>query len=116
MKNLLIFFFFVIGVLTGQDHFQGKWYKVGTNWQIYLNITKNNEGLILDQYMRVSDNQNLLSSKKIFKQWYGSYYTKTDYMGKVYNTKLKLIDKKTILYGDELYQKYDLPRDFLKGN
>ena len=49
----------------------------------------------------------------------GDSYTKTDYVSKKYNTKydyLKLIDDKTILYGQEKYQQYVLPRDFLKGN
>ena len=33
-----------------------------------------------------------------------------------YNSELKLIDNKTILYGQEVYKQYVLPNDFLKGN
>jgi len=109
---MIIFF----GVAHAQNKLNGKWYKVGTNWQVYINIIESEDGQILKEYMQIADNQNLISTKPIFKQWMGSSFTKTVYMGRVYNTKLKIIDDKTILYGEELYQRYDLPRDFLKGN
>jgi hypothetical protein len=102
--------------LQAKTEFDGKWYKLGTNWQIYINITSTNEGQILEQYMKVADNQNLVYTKKIHKNWLGKVYTKTNYLGKSYKSGIKYIDDKTIMYGNELYKKYDLPRDFLKGN
>ena len=94
----------------------GKWYKVGTNWQIYININTIKEGQILEQYIKVADKQNLIYSKKIHKNWFGKTYTNTEYNGKLYKSTLKHVDGETIIYGNELYKKYDLPRDFLKGN
>jgi len=110
--KLIIF----IGLLYGQSHFNGKWYKVGTNWQVYINIFETSEGQFLEQYMKIANNQNLLFKKIIIKPWIGESYTKTKYLDKSYNTELKLIDDKTILYGQEVYQQYVLPDDFLKAN
>lgn len=103
-------------VLNGQSELNGKWYKDRTNWKIYLNINTSIDGQILEEYIKVADKQNLIYSRKIHKKWLGDPFTVTEYKGKSYNTKLKLIDHKTILYGNDLYKKYDLPRDFLKGN
>ena len=102
--------------MFGQAHFNGKWYKVGTNWQVYINIYETSEGQFLERYMKVSDNQNLLSTKEIIQPWIGASYTQTEYSGNIYNAKLKQIDDKSILYGGEIYRQYELPRDFLKGN
>ncbi len=55
--------------LQAKTEFDGKWYKLGTNWQIYINITSTSEGQILEQYMKVADNQNLVYSKKIGSTW-----------------------------------------------
>ena len=119
MVKITIQLIFFIGLIYGQNHFNGKWYKVGTNWQVYIKIFESSEGQFLEQYMKIGKNQNLLFTKKIINPWIGDSYTKTDYVSKKYNTKydyLKLIDDKTILYGQEKYQQYVLPRDFLKGN
>ena len=113
-KTIKLIFF--VGLLYGQSHFNGKWYKVGTNWQVYINIIDTSEGQFLDQYMKVSDNQNLLSTKELIQPWIGAAYTQTEYSGNVYNIKLKQIDDRSILYGGEVYRQYELPRDFLKGN
>ena len=85
--------------LQAKGEFDGKWYKLGTNWQIYINITSTNEGQILEQYMKVADNQNLVYTKKIHKNWLGKVYTKTNYLGKSYKSGIKYIDDKTIMYG-----------------
>ena len=70
----------------------------------------------LEEYMKVADKQNLIYSRKVHKKWLRKPYTLTKYKGKSYKTELKLIDDETILYGNDLYKKYDLPRDFLKGS
>tara|TARA_B100000965_G_scaffold175155_1_gene146121 strand:- start:310 stop:657 length:348 start_codon:yes stop_codon:yes gene_type:complete len=115
MKKYL-FIILLVGVCFGQFNFNGKWYKVGTNWQLYINIYETPKGKFLEQYLKISDSQNLLFKKEIIKPWIGLYYTKTEHMGKSYRSRLKRIDDKTILYGKELYKKYSLPNDFLKGN
>jgi len=102
--------------LYAKTEFNGKWYKVGTNWQIYINISSNKDGQILEQYIKIADNQNLMHSRKIHKSWLGRTFTKIEYEGKLYKSVLKYVDVETIIYGNELYKKYDLPRDFLKGN
>ena len=102
--------------LHAKTELDGKWYKVGTNWQIYLNINSNKEGQFLEQYIKVADNQNLIYKRKIHKSWFGKTYTYTEYDGKLYKSVLKYVDVETIIYGHELYKKYYLPRDFLKGN
>ena len=66
--------------------------------------------------MKIANKQNLLFKKIIIKPWIGESYTKTEYLDKSYNTELKLIDDKTILYGQEVYQQYVLPDGFLKAN
>ena len=114
--KIYLFIILLVGVCFGQSNFNGKWYKVGTNWQIYINIYETSEGQFLDQYMKVSDNQNLLSTKELIQSWIGATYTQTEYAGNVYNIKLKQIDDRSILYGGEVYRQYELPRDFLKGN
>ena len=55
-------------------------------------------------------------SRKIHKSWFGITFTEIEYEGKLYKSVLKHVDGETIIYGNELYKKYDLPRDFLKGN
>ena len=114
--NIFIKLLFLSGLLFGQALFNGKWYKVGTNWLVYINIYETSEGQFLERYMKVSDNQNLLSTKEIIQPWIGDSYTQTEYSGNIYNAKLKQIDDKSILYGGEIYRQYELPRDFLKGN
>ena len=99
----------------GESGLDGKWYKVGTNWQIYVNIKTSNDGQILEQYIKLADNQEFDSFKKSLQNWLGRY-TSTEYRGKSYKSFINLIDVQTIIYGNELYKKYDLPRDFLKGN
>ena len=116
LKFIVKIFFTVICVLCGESDLDGKWYKVGTNWQIYVNFKTSNDGQILEQYIKLADNQNLIHSKKVYKNWLGRLYTNTEYRGKSYKSFIKLIDVQTIMYGNELYKKYDLPRDFLKGN
>tara|TARA_Y100000780_G_C13396693_1_gene306404 strand:- start:217 stop:567 length:351 start_codon:yes stop_codon:yes gene_type:complete len=116
MTNRVIPLLLILNLVFGQSHFNDKWYKVGTNWQVYIYIYETPKGQFLEQYLKISDGQNLLFKKKIIKPWIGSSYTKTEYLGKSYNSKLKLIDNKTILYGQEVYKKYVLPNDFLKGN
>ena len=116
MKFIVKIFFTVICALCGESVLDGKWYKVGTNWQIYVNIKTSKDGQILEQYIKLADNQNLIHSKKVYKNWLGRLYTITEYQGKSYKSFIKLIDVQTIMYGNELYKKYDLPRDFLKGN
>jgi len=108
--------FLLVCSLYGKTELNGKWYKVGTNWQIYLNINSTKEGQILEQYIKVADNQNLIYSRKIHKSLFGKTYTNTEYEGKLYESVLKHVDGETIIYGNELNKKYDLPRDFLKGN
>ena len=115
-RNLSILFTIMICLIKGQNELDGKWYKDRTNWQIYLKINTSNDGQILEEYMKVADKQNLIHSRKVHKKWLGKPYTLTEYKGKSYKTELKLIDNKTILYGNDLYKKYDLPRDFLKGS
>tara|TARA_B110000263_G_scaffold13394_1_gene11203 strand:- start:593 stop:940 length:348 start_codon:yes stop_codon:yes gene_type:complete len=115
MKKYL-FIVLLVGVCFGQSKFNGKWYKVGTNWQVYIYIYETPQGKFLEQYLKITDSQNLLFKKKVINPWVGLSYTETEYMGKSYNSKLKRIDDKTILYGQELYKKYILPKDFLKGN
>lgn len=102
--------------LHAKTELNGKWYKVGTNWQIYINIISNDYGQILEQYIKIADNQNLMYSRKIHKSWLGITFTEIEYEGKLYKSVLKYVDGETIIYGNELYKKYDLPRDFLKGN
>ncbi len=116
MKLLIKICFLTICSLHAKNELDGKWYKLGTNWQIYLNINSTSKYQVLEQYMKVADNQNLIYSRKIYKNWLGKIYTKTNYLGKSYNSEIKFIDEKTIIYGNELYKRYDLPRDFLKGN
>ena len=65
MLNIIIKLLFLSGLMFGQTHFNGKWYKVGTNWQVYINIFEKSNGQVLEHYMKVSDNQNLLSTKNI---------------------------------------------------
>ena len=108
--------FLLVCSLHAKTELNGKWYKVGTNWQIYLNIIPTVEGQILEQYIKVADSQNLIYSRKIYKSWFGKTYTNVEYNGKLYKSDLKYVDSETIIYGNELYKKYDLPRDFLKGN
>jgi hypothetical protein len=115
-RNIPIPFIIIFCFLNGQNELNGKWYKDRTNWKIYLNINTSNEGQTLDQYIKVGDKQNLIYSKKIYKQWLGMPFTLTEYEGESYKTKLKFIDDKTILYGNDIYKKYDLPKNFLKGN
>ena len=116
MIKILIKLIFLCCFAYSQPHFNGKWYKVGTNWQVYINIFEKSNGQVLEHYMKVSDNQNLLFTKNIIKPWIGSSYTETNYSGKIFRTKIKRIDSKSILYGGEVYRQYELPRDFLKGN
>ena len=108
--------FLLVCSLYAKTELNGKWYKVGTNWQIYLNIKSTTEGQILEQYIKIADNQNLIYARKIHKSWFGKRYTNIEYNGKSYRSDLKNIDGETIIYSNELYKKYDLPRDFLKGN
>ena len=116
MKFIVKIFFTVICVLCGESDLDGKWYKVGTNWQIYVNIKSSKDGQILEQYIKLADSQDLVHSKKVHKSWLGRKYTSIEYGGKTYKSFINLIDVQTIMYGNELYKKYDLPRDFLKGN
>ena len=116
MTNRVIPLLLILNLVFGQSHFNDKWYKVGTNWQVYIYIYETPKGQFLEQYLKIADGQNLLFKKKIIKPWIGESYTKTEYLGKSYNSKLKLIDNKTILYGQEVYKQYVLPNDFLKGN
>ena len=116
MKLIIKILFLLVCSLYAKTELNGKWYKVGTNWQIYLNINSTKEGQVLEQYIKVADNQNLIYSRKIHKSWFGKTYTNTEYEGKLYKSILKYVDGETIIYGNELYKKYDLPRDFLKGN
>jgi len=102
--------------LCAKTELNGKWYKVGTNWQIYININHSKDGQTLEQYIKVADNQNLIFSRKIHKSLFGKTYTNIEYNGKIYKSDLKYVDAETIIYGNELYRKYELPRDFLKGN
>ena len=115
-RNLSMLFTIMFCLLEGQNELDGKWYKDRTNWQIYLKINTSNDGQILEEYIKVADKQNLIYSRKVHKKWLGKPYTLTQYKGKSYKTELILIDDKTILYGNDLYKKYDLPRDFLKGS
>lgn len=115
-RNLSMLFTIMFCLLEGQNELDGKWYKDRTNWQIYLKINTSNDGQILEEYIKVADKQNLIYSRKVHKKWLGKTYTLTQYKGKSYKTELILIDDKTILYGNDLYKKYDLPRDFLKGS
>ena len=115
-RNLSMVFTMMFCLIKGQNELDGKWYKDRTNWQIYLKINTSNDGQILEEYMKVADKQNLIYSRKVYKKWLRKPYTLTEYKGKSYKTELKLIDNKTILYGNDLYKKYDLPRDFLKGS
>ena len=115
-RNLSMVFTIMFCLIKGQNELDGKWYKDRTNWQIYLKINTSNDGQILEEYMKVADKQNLIYSRKVYKKWLRKPYTLTKYKGKSYKTKLKLIDDETILYGNDLYKKYDLPRDFLKGS
>ena len=107
---------FLVCSLCAKTELNGKWHKVGTNWQIYININSTNDGQILEQYIKVADNQNLIFTRKIYKSWFGKTYTNIEYDGKIYKSDLKYVEAKTIIYGNELYRKYELPRDFLKGN
>ncbi len=116
MKLIIKIFFILICSLCAKPELNGKWYKVGTNWQIYINIISTIEGQVLEQYIKVADNQNLIYSRKINKSWFGKTYTNTEYEGKLYKSIIKHVDGETIIYGNELYKKYGLPRDFLKGN
>ena len=116
MNLITKIFFIVVCSLHAKTELNGKWYKVGTNWQIYININPTNDGQILEQYIKVADNQNLIFSRKIHKSWFGKTYTNIEYDGKIYKSDLKYVDGETIIYGNELYRKYELPRDFLKGN
>ena len=59
--------------MHAKSELNGKWYKVGTNWQIYLNINSTKEGQVLEQYIKVADNQNLIYSRKIHKSWFGKH-------------------------------------------
>ena len=115
-RNLSMLFTIMFCLLEGQNELDGKWYKDRTNWQIYLKINTSNDGQILEEYIKVADKQNLIYTRKVHKKWLGKPYTLTQYKGKSYKTELILIDDKTILYGNDLYKKYDLPRDFLKGS
>ena len=116
MKFIIKILFLLVCSLYAKTELNGKWYKVGTNWQIYINIKPTKEGQILEQYIKVADNQNLIFSRKIHKSWFGKIYTNVKYNGKIYESDLKHVDAETIIYGNELYRKYELPRDFLKGN
>ena len=116
MNLITKIFFIVVCSLHANAELNGKWYKVGTNWQIYININTTKDGQILEQYIKVADNQNLIFSRKIHKSWFGKIYTNIEYDGKIYKSDLKYVDGETIIYGNELYRKYELPRDFLKGN
>ena len=115
-RNLSMVFTIMFCLIKRQNELDGKWYKDRTNWQIYLKINTSNDGQILEEYMKVADKQNLIYSRKVYKKWLRKPYTLTKYKGKSYKTELKLIDDETILYGNDLYKKYDLPRDFLKGS
>ena len=89
--------FLLVCSLYAKTEFNGKWYKVGTNWQIYLNINSTKEGQVLEQYIKVADNQNLIYSRKIHKSWFGITYTNTEYEGKLYKSVLKYVDGETII-------------------
>ena len=65
--------------LQAKAEFDGKWYKLGTNWQIYINITSTKEGQILEQYMKVADNQNLVYSKKKIIHKYVCFINKGEF-------------------------------------
>ena len=116
MKLIIKILFLLVCSLYAKNELNGKWYKVGTNWQIYININTAKETQTLEQYIKVADNQNLIYSRKIHKSWFGKTYTNTEYNGKLYKSTLEYVDGETIIYGNELYKKYNLPRDFLKGN
>ena len=108
--KLIIF----VGLVYGQSHFNGKWYKVGTNWQVHINIFETSEGQFLEQYMKIANNQNLLFKKKIIKPWIGESYTKTEYLDKSYNTAIHHSPSPTNHYQSQLasylgYQSF-LPR------
>ena len=65
MVKITIQLIFFIGLVYGQNHFNGKWYKVGTNWQVYIKIFESSEGQFLEQYMKIANKQNLLFKKII---------------------------------------------------
>ena len=116
LKFIIKICLILLCILEAKTEFNGKWYKLGINWQIYININSTIEGQILEQFIKVANNQNLIYSRKINKSWLGKTYTNTEYEGKLYRSIIKYVDGETIIYGNELYKKYDLPRYFLKGN